>query len=162
MKLIQTELYIKVERGFSMAELEKDCLFCKIIRGEVPSYTIFENDDVKAFLDISQVTKGHTLLIPKKHLENIFDYSQEDAAQYLQYIPVVAQAIKDSDPAIKGMNLAVNNGSIAGQAVMHSHIHFIPRYSDNDDMVVPHVDNSNKYSEKEYQAIADTIKTHLN
>ena len=49
-----------------MTELEKDCLFCKIIRGEIPSYTVFENDDVKAFLDISQVTKGHTLIIPKK------------------------------------------------------------------------------------------------
>ena len=64
-----------------MTELEKDCLFCKIIRGEIPSYTVFENDDVKAFLDISQVTKGHTLIIPKKHLVNFFDYSQEDAAR---------------------------------------------------------------------------------
>ena len=88
-----------------MAELEKDCLFCKIIRGEIPSYTVFENDDVKAFLDISQVTKGHTLIIPKKHLVNLFDYSQEDAARFLQYIPVVAQAIKKSDPTIKGLNV---------------------------------------------------------
>ena len=56
-----------------MTELEKDCLFCKIIRGEIPSYTVFENDDVKAFLDISQVTKGHTLIIPKKHMINFFD-----------------------------------------------------------------------------------------
>ena len=108
-----------------MTELEKDCLFCKIIRGEIPSYTVFENDDVKAFLDISQVTKGHTLIIPKKHLVNLFDYSQEDAARFLQYIPVVAQAIKKSDPTIKGLNVEVNNGEIAGQVVMHSHIHLI-------------------------------------
>ena len=144
-----------------MTELEKDCLFCKIIRGEIPSYTIFENDDVKAFLDISQVTKGHTLLIPKKHIENIFDYSQEDAARFLQYVPIIANAIKASDPAIKGMNIMSNNGKTAGQAVMHSHFHFVPRYGKDDDMIVPSVDNSNDYDEARYQAVANAIKSNL-
>lgn len=144
-----------------MTELEKDCLFCKIIRGEIPSYTIFENDDVKVFLDISQVTKGHTLLIPKKHIENIFDYSQEDAARFLQYIPVIANAIKASDPAIKGMNIMSNNGKTAGQAVMHSHFHFVPRYGKEDDMIVPSVDNSADYDEARYQAVANAIKDNL-
>ena len=97
-----------------MTELEKDCLFCKIIRGEIPSYTVFENDDVKAFLDISQVTKGHTLIIPKKHLVNFFDYSQEDAARFLQYIPVIAQAIKKSDPTIRGLNVSSAKYGISG------------------------------------------------
>lgn len=144
-----------------MTELEKDCLFCKIIRGEIPSYTVFENDDVKAFLDISQVTKGHTLIIPKKHLVNLFDYSQEDAARFLQYIPVVAQAIKKSDPTIKGLNVEVNNGEIAGQVVMHSHIHLIPRRSENDLISTPHVNNADQYSEADYQAVANAIKNNL-
>lgn len=144
-----------------MTELEKDCLFCKIIRGEIPSYTVFENDDVKAFLDISQVTKGHTLIIPKKHLVNFFDYSQEDAARFLQYIPVVAQAIKKSDPTIKGLNVEVNNGEIAGQVVMHSHIHLIPRRGESDPISTPHVNNADKYSEEDYQAVASAIKNNL-
>lgn len=141
--------------------LKDDCLFCKIIRGEVPSYTVFENDDVKAFLDISQVTKGHTLLVPKKHLVNFFDYSQADGAQFLQYIPVIAQAIKKSDPAIKGLNVEVNNGEIAGQVVMHSHIHLIPRYGDNDAIEIPHVNNADQYDEARYAEVANAIKNNL-
>lgn len=77
-----------------MSNLVQDCIFCKIIRNEIPAYTVFENDDVKAFLDISQVTKGHVLIIPKKHLINFFDYSQEDAAKYLQYIPKLLKQLK--------------------------------------------------------------------
>ncbi|CCI81768.1 HIT family protein [Lactobacillus hominis] len=144
-----------------MDELKQDCLFCKIIRGEVPSYTVFENDDVKAFLDISQVTKGHTLVVPKKHLVNFFDYSQEDAARFLQYIPVISQAIKKSDPKIKGLNVEVNNGEVAGQVVMHSHIHLIPRYSENDDMVIPHVNHADEYDEERYNSVANAIKNNF-
>lgn len=142
-------------------ELVDDCLFCKIIRGEIPSYTVFENDDVKAFLDISQVTEGHTLLVPKKHLTNIFDYSQADGQRFLQYIPEVAQAIKKSNPAIKGLNIFVNNGDVAGQVVMHSHIHLVPRYGDEDAVSVPHVNNADNYDEARYQRVADSIKDNL-
>lgn len=142
-------------------ELVDDCLFCNIIKGDVPSYTVFENDDVKAFLDISQVTKGHTLLIPKKHLTNIFDYSQADAQRFLQYLPEVAQAIKKSDPKIKGLNICVNNGEVAGQVVMHSHIHLIPRYGDEDAVTVPHVNNADDYDDARYQEVADAIKNNL-
>lgn len=144
-----------------MAELQEDCLFCKIIRKEIPSYTVFENDDIKVFLDISQVTKGHVLLVPKKHLVNFFDYSQEDATKFLQYIPKIAKAIKASNPAIKGLNVITNNGEAAGQVVMHSHIHFIPRY-ENDGIETPHVNNASKYSDQDYLAVANSIKKHLN
>ena len=65
-----------------MTELEKDCLFCKIIRGEIPSYTVFENDDVKAFLDISQVTKGHNLIIPINDSLNHIDTRQQDDSRF--------------------------------------------------------------------------------
>ena len=102
-----------------MAELDKDCLFCKIIRGEVPSYTIFENDDVKAFLDLSQVNPGHTLMVPKKHIANFFDYTADDAQRFLKYIPAIANAIKNYDPKITGMNISTNKGASANQVVMH-------------------------------------------
>ncbi|QNQ81962.1 HIT family protein [Lactobacillus sp. PV037] len=144
-----------------MAELQEDCLFCKIIRKEIPSYTVFENDDIKVFLDISQVTRGHVLLVPKKHLVNFFDYSQEDAAKFLQYIPKIANAVKNSNPDIKGVNVIANNGEAAGQVVMHSHIHFIPRY-ENDNVDLPHANNASQYNDKDYLAVANSIKKHLN
>jgi histidine triad (HIT) family protein len=143
-----------------MNELKQDCLFCKIIRGEVPSYSIFENDDVKAFLDLSQVNPGHTLMIPKKHLVNFFDYSSLDIQKYLQYIPKIANAIKKFDPKISGMNISTNNGSSAGQVVMHSHIHFVPRF-EGDGLKIATRNNEEQYSEADYQKIATQIKAQF-
>ena len=94
-----------------MENLDKDCLFCKIIRGEIPSYTVFENDDVKAFLDISQVNPGHTLMVPKKHIVNLFDYTKEDAQRYLQYIPEIANAIKAASNKTRLLRTTKSNNS---------------------------------------------------
>lgn len=136
-------------------------IFDKIINGEVPSYKIFEDDYVLAFLDIGQMTKGHTLLIPKKHLENIFEYGQEDALNVLSKLPIVARAIKDSDPEIVGMNVISNNGADAGQSVFHSHWHLIPRYL-NDGLNFQAIDNSAAYTTEQLTAIADQIKREIN
>ncbi|MDF7683065.1 HIT family protein [Lactobacillus sp. ESL0679] len=143
-----------------MNQLDEDCLFCKIIRGDVPSYTVFENDDVKAFLDLSQVNPGHTLMVPKKHITNFFDYTSEDARRFLQYIPEIANAIKKFDPKITGMNINTNNGSSANQVVMHSHIHFVPRF-EGDGLKLATRNNADKYSEADYQKIADEIKAQF-
>lgn len=140
-----------------MENLVDDCLFCKIIKGDVPSYTVFENDDVKAFLDISQVNPGHTLMVPKKHLVNLFDYSEEDAQKYLKYIPEIANAIKKAFPNVTGMNITTNNGEIAGQVVMHSHIHFIPRF-EGDGIKIATRNNADEYDEAKYTDIANKIK----
>ncbi|MCD5536201.1 HIT family protein [Lactobacillus delbrueckii] len=142
------------------AELIDDCLFCKIIRGEIPSYTVFENDDVKAFLDISQVNEGHVLMVTKKHLTNFFDYSAEDACRFMQYVPEIAKAIKASDPRIQAMNVTSNNGEIAGQVVMHSHIHFIPRW-EGDGIKFFTRNNADQYDEKKYQEVCDRIKAQF-
>ncbi len=142
------------------AELIDDCLFCKIIRGEIPSYTVFENDDVKAFLDISQVNEGHVLMVTKKHLTNFFDYSAEDACRFMQYVPEIAKAIKASDPRIQAMNITSNNGEIAGQVVMHSHIHFIPRW-EGDGIKFFTRNNADQYDEKKYQEVCDRIKAQF-
>lgn len=140
-----------------MEKLVEDCLFCKIIRGEVPSYTVFENDDVKAFLDLSQVNPGHTLMVPKKHIVNLFDYTKEDAQQYLQYIPEIANAIKKAFPNVTAMNITTNNGKAANQVVMHSHIHFIPRFEGDGLKLMPR-NNADKYDEAKYNEIAEKIK----
>lgn len=141
--------------------MEKDCIFCKIITGEIPSTKIYEDNDVLAFFDISQVTPGHTLLVPKKHVKNIFEYDDELAQKVLSKIPMIACAIKDSDPRIKGMNIINNNGKIAYQSVFHSHIHFVPRYDKNDDFAMKFKDNSAQYTPEKLAAMATNIRKHL-
>ncbi|MFT8394049.1 MAG: HIT family protein [Liquorilactobacillus ghanensis] len=138
-----------------------DCIFCKIIAGEIPSIPVYEDEAVKAFLDISQGTPGHTLLVPKKHIADIFAYDEQLAKTVFSRLPKIARAIKASNPAIKGMNIINNNGKIAYQSVFHSHIHLIPRYSENDDFKMIFKDNSEKYSTEQLQQIAQTIKNHL-
>ena len=88
-----------------MTDEEKNCIFCKIVRGEIPSYTVYEDDVVKAFLDISQNTPGHTLVVPKKHVKDIFAYDDELAAAVFSRLPKIARAIKASNPKIVGMNI---------------------------------------------------------
>lgn len=108
-----------------------DCLFCKIIDGSIPSKKVYEDDNVYAFMDITPLSKGHTLLVPKEHVANVFDMSAETAAQLFSVAPRIAQAIKAAfEPA--GMNLLNNNGAAANQSVFHFHLHFIPRYDEND------------------------------
>ncbi|GEK33484.1 HIT family protein [Kurthia sibirica] len=108
-----------------------DCLFCKIIAGDIPSKKVYEDDFVFAFMDVSPLSKGHTLLIPKEHVANVFDLSSETAAQLFSVAPQIANAINDAfEPA--GMNLLNNNGTAANQSVFHFHLHFIPRYDETD------------------------------
>lgn len=108
-----------------------DCLFCKIIDGSIPSMKVYEDEFVYAFMDIVSLSKGHTLLIPKEHVANIFEMSSEVASNLFAVAPKIANAIKDTfNPA--GMNLVNNNGEAAGQTVFHFHLHFIPRYDETD------------------------------
>lgn len=138
-----------------------DCIFCKIVNGEIPSSTIYEDDVVKAFLDLSQTTPGHTLVIPKKHIANIFDYDESLASAVFARIPKIARAIKKSNPHIIGMNIINNNGEVAGQTVFHSHFHLVPRYSEDDDFSIHFGDHSNQYTANDLQKIAANIKKYL-
>lgn len=139
----------------------EDCIFCKIIRNEIPSTTVYEDDYVKAFLDISQVTPGHTLLIPKVHVADIFEYDEKLASEVFSRIPLIAKAIKASDPKIVGMNILNNNGKLAYQSVFHSHIHLLPRYSKADTFSMTFGDNTKQYTPDSLQVIADRIKANL-
>ena len=134
-------------------------IFDKIIAGEIPSYKVYEDEDVLAFLDISQVTPGHTLLVPKADVADIFDYTDDIAKKVLLKLPVVAAAIKASNPDITGINIQSNNGVSAGQTVSHSHWHIIPRFDDDNlnSKLAPTIDNSSAFSPERYQKIADSI-----
>ncbi|CAI2589466.1 Protein hit [Apilactobacillus kunkeei] len=138
-----------------------DCVFCKIIDGEIPSYTIYEDEYVKAFLDISQATPGHTLVVPKKHVANIYEYDENLAEQVFSRIPKIARAIQKSAPDILGMNIVNNNGELAYQSVFHSHFHLIPRYSENDGFSMSFQDNSDKYNEEAFEQIKANIINSL-
>ncbi len=103
----------------------ENCIFCKIIAGDIPSAKVYEDEHVLAFLDISQVTKGHTLVIPKTHIENVYEFTDELAKQYFHAVPKIARAIRDEFEPI-GLNTLNNNGEKAGQSVFHYHMHIIP------------------------------------
>ncbi|WP_342526073.1 HIT family protein [Chryseomicrobium sp. FSL W7-1435] len=108
-----------------------NCLFCKLISGEIPSTKIYEDQDVFVFMDIMPLTKGHILVIPKEHKESVYDLSEEQAANLFRVVPKLANALKETfHPA--GMNLLNNNGAPAGQSVFHFHLHLIPRYDETD------------------------------
>ncbi|MEJ7540341.1 HIT family protein [Staphylococcus intermedius] len=107
-------------------------IFSKIINGDIPSFKVYENDYVYAFLDISQVSKGHTLLIPKKPSPNIYETDAETMKHIGEALPVVANAIKKTfNP--DGLNIIQNNGEYASQSVFHIHFHLIPRYENDID-----------------------------
>ncbi len=109
-----------------------ETIFGKILTGEIPSFKVYEDDYVYAFLDISQVTKGHTLLIPKKASANIFETDEETMKHIGAELPKVANAIKRAfNP--DGLNIIQNNGEFADQSVFHIHFHLIPRYENDID-----------------------------
>ena len=87
------------------------CIFCKIINKEIPGHILFENEHVLAFLDISQTTKGHTLIIPKKHVEDVFSMNEEDMTHVFSVVPKIANALKTTFNA-EGMNIVNNNKSL--------------------------------------------------
>lgn len=107
------------------------CVFCKIIDGEIPSSKVYEDDEVLAILDLSQVTKGHTLVMPKKHYANILEIPAEELGKMIQKVQMIARKVTKKLNA-KGFNILVNTNEIAGQSVMHLHFHIIPRYDEND------------------------------
>ncbi len=114
-----------------------DCVFCKILRGDLPSYKVYEDDKTLAFLDINPVQDGHTLVIPKVHSKNVFEISEADWAAVQETARKVA-AILDTSMSADGINLIMNNRDHAGQVVEHSHVHLIPRYRGDGLHLWPH------------------------
>ena len=112
-----------------------DCIFCKIIAGEIPSSKVYEDDQVVAFLDISQVTPGHTLVVPKQHFRNLLEMDADSTSQLFARVPDIARKVMKATGA-KGMNILNNNEEIAGQTVFHTHVHLAPRYDETDGLQI--------------------------
>ncbi|OHA21497.1 MAG: HIT family hydrolase [Candidatus Taylorbacteria bacterium RIFCSPHIGHO2_01_FULL_51_15] len=131
------------------------CIFCKIIKGELPCTKVYEDADVLAFLDIKPVNPGHTLVIPKRHYVSIHDMPDELVGK----VAIVAKKVADAILRIgsKGVNIGMNNGEAAGQVVFHAHVHIMPRYGkDKFSLWV-----GKEYDGNERQVVAERIKAEL-
>lgn len=108
-----------------------NCIFCKIAAGDIPSATIYEDDDFRVILDIEPASKGHALILPKEHYANLYELPEELASKALivakKVITKMTQIVK-----CDGYNVLQNNGEVAGQTVFHYHMHLIPRYKEDD------------------------------
>lgn len=131
------------------------CIFCKIIQKEIPSFVVYENDYVLCFLDINASTKGHTLIVPKKHATNIFDLPEEDLIEISKAVKVVTTLLKEN-LHVENVNLINNSGALAGQTVMHFHLHVIPRYKNDGIDIAP------KQTEPNFEELSNTLKQILN
>ena len=107
--------------------IKEDCLFCKIANGVIPANALYEDDVVKVIFDLGPASKGHVLILPKQHFDNIYSLDDDTAAHIFQVAVKVANAIKDTLEPL-GINVVQNNGEAAGQTVFHFHMHIIPRY----------------------------------
>jgi len=107
-----------------------ECIFCKIVAGEIPCAKVLENDDVLAFLDINPINHGHTLIVPKEHFETLDQIPPSVMAKVGAVLPTIAAAVLKATSA-DGYNLFQANGKVAGQVVPHVHVHIVPRLVDD-------------------------------
>lgn len=137
--------------------MDKNCVFCRINNNEIPSATIYEDEDFKVIMDISPAAKGHAIMIAKRHIANIFELDEKTAGAAFNLASKIAKAIKD-ELHCDGINILQNNGEAAGQTVFHFHIHIIPRYK-NDTVLFTYKHDS--YGEGEAQALSEAIRKRI-
>ncbi len=132
--------------------MKNNCVFCAICEGEIPSFKVYEDDLVLAYLDINPFTKGHTLVIPKGHSANLLETPDETLAAVIVRVKKVAAHIKEA-LSCDGFNILQNNGEAAGQTVHHLHFHIVPRYEHE-----PIVFESHKGDMNELKVLAERIR----
>ena len=113
---------------------DSSCIFCKIANGEIPSSTLYEDEDFRVILDLGPASRGHALILPKEHLADVCALPEEGAAKVLPLGARIGAAMKKA-LGCTGFNLVQNNGEDAGQTVFHFHMHVIPRYAGGPSMV---------------------------
>ena len=136
-----------------------NCIFCKIIAQEITGHVVYEDENVLAFLDISQTTKGHTLIIPKVHKVDIFEMDESLMEQVFSVVPRIAQALKETF-GCSGINIVSNNGESAGQTVFHYHVHLIPRYG-YDGFGIRFANNMGDYNAEKLATLKDRIRKNI-
>lgn len=109
---------------------DENCIFCKIAAGDIPSKTIYEDEQFRVIMDINPATKGHALILPKEHYANLYEIPEEVAADAMKLAKKLAKKMTDALEC-DGFNVVQNNGEVAGQTVFHFHMHLIPRYKND-------------------------------
>lgn len=132
----------------------ENCIFCKIANGEIPSATLYEDEDFRVILDLGPASKGHSLILPKSHAANIYELPDETAAKAMVLAKKMATKLRDGLNC-DGFNIVQNNGEIAGQTVFHFHMHLIPRKAG--DQAVPEWEHLS-LSDDEMKEICDKMK----
>ncbi|MEI3478601.1 MAG: HIT family protein [Bilophila sp.] len=141
-----------------MAEPQQaDCIFCRIARGDIPSTSVYETDELLAFLDINPVSKGHTLVVPKAHMEALFDMPSALGGPLIEAMKRVGAALMQATGA-QGLNVVQNNYPAAGQQVPHLHWHLIPRFEGNGHEAWP---QGSYRDAEEMNAVAAAIRERL-
>ena len=135
---------------------EKDCIFCKIIEGEIPSHTIYEDEMFKVILDASPASKGHALILPKEHYADIYDIDEDTAAGAMKLAKKLAAHMTEV-LGCDGFNIVQNNHEIAGQTVFHFHMHLIPRYKEAKNRDILQWSHET-FSQEEMKAICESLK----
>lgn len=138
-------------------KLDEDCIFCRIIKGEIPCTRVYEDDNLISFLDIAPANKGHCLVMPKNHHETMLDLPNLDLALAMKKAKEIARAMS-SALGNQGFNILINNKREAGQIVPHFHLHIIPRFAD--DRISLNW-QPRKYKPDEIDGFADKIKSFL-
>jgi histidine triad (HIT) family protein len=139
-----------------MVKMADDCIFCKIVREEIPSSKVYEDKEILAFLDIMPVNKGHALVIPKQHFETLMDVPDDLLQKMVVALKKVSAAVLKGAGA-DGVSIAMSNYAAAGQVVPHAHMHVIPRLSSDGLKLWP----QHKYDEGEIDSYAEKIKKAL-
>ena len=137
--------------------MNEECIFCKIGKGDIPSKTVYEDDDFRAILDIAPAAKGHVIILPKNHSDDMFALSDIEASKVYLIARRLGKALKDTLQC-DGINILQNNGSAAGQTVFHFHMHVIPRY-DKDNVSIGW--SAGQYEESEMEKLLLAIQQAL-
>lgn len=136
---------------------DNNCIFCKLAAGDIPSNTLYEDGDFRVIMDISPAVKGHAIVLPKQHMDDLLTIDADTASKALPVVSKTANAIKDA-LGCDGINILQNNGEAAGQSVFHLHFHVLARFQD-DNFVIPWKPLS--YKEGEAEALAEKIRAAM-
>jgi len=133
---------------------DDNCIFCKLANGDIPTKSIYEDDDFNVILDLGPATKGHALILPKAHYKNLYELPDETASGVMVLAKKMAVHMTEK-LACDGFNLVQNNNEVAGQTVFHFHLHLIPRYRGDGQKILW---NPGKLSDEEMQSLQDTLR----
>ena len=133
--------------------MKDDCIFCKLANGMIPTATVYEDDDFRAIMDAAPANKGHVIILPKEHADDVFSLPVETQAKLFPVAAKIAKAVKE-ELGCDGVNILQNNGTAAGQTVFHFHTHVIPRYNGDSVSVTW---KQGEYADGEAAALAEKL-----